>query len=158
MSRLAAIAAAALAALALFAAGAAGAAEYEVKLLNKGAAGAMVFEPALLRIQPGDTVNFRAVDKNHNVGTIRDILPAGAQPFRGGENKDLSVTFTIPGIYGFECFTHIHSFGMSGLVVVGDGNVNLQDAKAAAAKAPPRERVVLEKLLAEVGEIGRAHV
>lgn len=139
------------ASLAVLSASAAGAAEVEVKMLNKGAAGVMVFEPALVRIQPGDTVNFKAVDKFHNVGTVRGMIPAGAQPFRGGESKDLSITFTVPGVYGFECFTHIHSFGMSGLVVVGDGKANLAEARAAAAQAPPRERAVLEKLLAEIG-------
>ena len=42
----------------------AGAAEFEVKMLNKGAEGAMVFEPSLLKIAPGDTVKFLATDKN----------------------------------------------------------------------------------------------
>src|SRR5690606_40519783 len=32
------------------------AAEYEVHMLNKGEAGAMVFEPAFLHVAPGDTV------------------------------------------------------------------------------------------------------
>lgn len=138
-----------LAALAL--AGQAAAAEVEVRMLNKGAAGVMVFEPALVRIQPGDTVNFRATDKFHNVGTVRGMVPAGAQPFKGGESKDMSIAFTVPGVYGIECFTHIHSFGMSGLIVVGDGKANLADAKAAAAQTPPRERAQLEKLLAQIG-------
>jgi pseudoazurin len=128
----------------------AGAAEFEVKMLNKGPAGAMAFEPQMVRIQPGDTVNFKATDRFHNVGTVRGMLPAGAQAFKGGESKDLSITFTVPGVYGFECFTHIHSYGMAGLVVVGDGKANLKEAKDAAAKTPPRERAVLEKLLAQV--------
>jgi hypothetical protein len=34
---------------------------------------------------------------------------------------------------------------------VGDGKANLTEAKAAAAQAPPKERALLEKLLAEVG-------
>ena len=141
----------ALGTVAALLAGSANAAEFEVKMLNKGAAGAMVFEPAMVRIQPGDTVHFKATDKFHNVGTVRGMLPAGAQPFRGGESKDLSVTFTVAGVYGFECFTHIHSYGMAGLVVVGDGKANLAEAKAAAAKVPEREREVLEKLLAQIG-------
>ena len=47
-------------------AGAAMAAEVEVKMLNKGAEGLMVFEPALVKIEPGDTVKFVATDKGHN--------------------------------------------------------------------------------------------
>ncbi len=34
------------------------AADFEVKMLNKGAEGAMVFEPAGLKVAPGDTVTF----------------------------------------------------------------------------------------------------
>ena len=34
----------------------AAAAEIDVKMLNKGAAGMMVFEPALIKIAPADTV------------------------------------------------------------------------------------------------------
>ena len=42
------------------------AADFEVHMLNKGADGAMVFEPLLIRIAPGDTVTFIPTDKGHN--------------------------------------------------------------------------------------------
>ena len=59
------------AAAALFVAGSAGAAEVEVKLLNKGSDGAvMVFEPALVKIAPGDSVKFVSTDKGHNAESI----------------------------------------------------------------------------------------
>src|SRR5262245_57706486 len=56
------------AAIAAFAgAGAANAAEIEVKMLNKGTdGGVMVFEPAFVKIEPGDSVKFVATDKGHN--------------------------------------------------------------------------------------------
>jgi len=123
-------------------------AEFEVKLLDKGATGVFVFEPALLKIAVGDTVTFKAVDMNHTVGSVRGMVPANAQPFKGDRSKDLKVTFTVAGLYGYECFVHIHSFGMSGLIVVGGDTSNLPEAKAAAALAPPREREKLEALLA----------
>lgn len=47
------------------------AAEIEVKMLDKGAEGLMVFEPALLKIEPGDTVKFVAASKGHNVESVR---------------------------------------------------------------------------------------
>src|SRR4051812_19012769 len=60
----------------------AGAAEFEVKMLNKSADGQlMVFEPALLRVQPGDTAHFVPTDKSHDAETIPGMLPDGAQPF-----------------------------------------------------------------------------
>ena len=58
-------------------AGGACAAEIEVKMLNKGAEGLMVFEPALVKVAPGDTVKFVATDKGHNAETIKGMLSAG---------------------------------------------------------------------------------
>ena len=48
---------------ALSIAGAATAADYEVHMKNKGEDGVMVFEPALTKLQPGDTVTFVPTDK-----------------------------------------------------------------------------------------------
>jgi plastocyanin len=66
--------------------GLARAAEHEIKMLNKGAAGLFVFEPAFLRIAPGDAVHFRAVDKGHNAASIDGMMPEGAAPWKGGLN------------------------------------------------------------------------
>jgi pseudoazurin len=99
-------------------AGAAAAAEIEVKMLDKGAEGAMVFEPALVKIEPGDTVKFRAVNKGHNVETIKGMLPEGAKPFTGKINEELAITFDKPGVYGVKCLPH-YGMGMVGLIVVG---------------------------------------
>ena len=99
-------------------AGAAAAAEIEVKMLDKSAEGAMVFEPALLKIEPGDTVKFRAVNKGHNVETIKGMLPEGAKPFTGKINEELAITFDKPGVYGVKCLPH-YGMGMVGLIVVG---------------------------------------
>lgn len=42
----------------------AAAAVIEVKMLNKGSdGGKMVFEPTLVKIEPGDTIKFVAADK-----------------------------------------------------------------------------------------------
>ncbi len=125
------------------------AADHEVKALNRGPGGAFVFDPPLLRVAPGDRVTFKAVDANHTVGTVRGMIPAGAQPFKSERSKDLTVTFTTPGIYGYECFVHIHSFGMTGMVVVGNDLSNMAAAKSAAAQTPPVERAKLEALLAQ---------
>lgn len=118
----------ALAALVLLAASPLKAAEVEVKMLNKGAAGAMVFEPALVKIAPGDSVHFVAIDKGHDTLSIDGMIPEGATPFEGKLNEDLTVTFTVPGVYGYKCKPH-YGMGMIGLVVVGDP-VNLDAVKA----------------------------
>src|SRR5215218_4775436 len=97
--------------------GAASAAEVEVKMLNKGTEGAMVFEPSLVKIAPGDTVKFLATDKGHDVDAIETMLPEGASPFSSKISQDFAVTFDKPGVYGYRCKPH-YGMGMVGLVVV----------------------------------------
>lgn len=110
-------------------AGAASAAEVEVKMLNKGAEGVMVFEPALVKIQPGDSVKFLVSDKGHNAESIETMLPEGGKPFVGKVNEEISVTFDKPGVYGYRCKPH-YGMGMVGLIVVGEP-ANADQAKAA---------------------------
>ena len=98
--------------------GAAMAAEVEVKMLNKGTEGMMVFEPALVSIQPGDTVKFVAADKGHNVEAIDGMVPEGAVPFVGKINEEVVVAFDKPGVYGIKCKPH-YAMGMVGMIVVG---------------------------------------
>jgi pseudoazurin len=99
-------------------ASAACAAEVEVKMLDRGAEGVMVFEPALVKVAPGDTVKFVATNKGHNAESIKGMLPEGAEPFVGKVNQDIAVTFDKPGVYGVKCLPH-YGMGMVGLIVVG---------------------------------------
>jgi pseudoazurin len=113
----------------VLAGGAAGAAEVEVKLLNKGSDGAMmVFEPALVKIAPGDTVKFVATDKGHNAETIKGMLPDGAAAFQGENGEDVSVKFDQEGVYGVKCLPH-YGMGMVAMIVVGSP-ANEDQAKA----------------------------
>ena len=73
------------------------AANFEVQMLNKGADGVMLFEPALTQIAPGDTVTFIPTDKGHNAETIKDMLPEGAEAFKGAMGKEVVVTFITHG-------------------------------------------------------------
>ena len=124
------------------------AAEIEVKMLNKGNEGMMVFEPALVKIAPGDTVKFVATDKGHNAETIKGMLPADATPFLGKSGEDVAVTFDKPGIYGVKCLPH-YGMGMVAMVVVG-APVNLDEAKAViqVGKAKQVMAGLFEKLVA----------
>ena len=119
------------------------AADHEVRMLNKGEKGAMVFEPDLVRIAPGDTVTFRATNPGHNAETIKGMLPDGAEPFVGKMGEDVTVTFAAPGVYGVKCKPHL-AMGMVAAVVVGDP-VNLEAAKA--VKAPGKAGKKLAEIL-----------
>lgn len=118
----------ATAAVLMTVAGGAFAAEIEVKMLNKGAEGAMVFEPALVKVAQGDTVKFVATDKGHNAETIKGMLPADATPFLGKSGEDVAVTFEKPGVYGVKCLPH-YGMGMVAMVVVGTPT-NVDEAKS----------------------------
>ena len=131
------IAAAALAALP---ATARAATTVEVHMKNTGADGAMVFEPMLTKIAAGDTVKFIPTDKGHNAESIADILPEGAEPFKGKINEEIDVTFTAPGVYGIKCLPHF-AMGMVGLIVVGDDTSNLEAAKTARLPGKARQRI-----------------
>ena len=122
------------------------AAEVEVKMLNRGTLGAMTFEPALVQIQPGDSVHFIAADKGHDAQSIDGMIPAGAQPFKGTIGQDITVKFDVEGVYAYKCLPHF-PMGMVGLVVVGKPT-NLDAIKA--AKVPPLAAKRLETLFADI--------
>lgn len=116
-------------ALAGFAVAPAFATDYEVHMLNKGVAGTMVFEPAFVQAQPGDTVTFIPTDKGHNVEAIKDMLPEGVEIFKSKINETYVLTVDVPGVYGVKCTPHF-AMGMVGLIVVGEDTSNLEAIKA----------------------------
>ena len=122
------------------------AANVEVKMLNRGDAGPMVFEPSLVEISPGDSVTFLPTDKGHNAETIPDMLPEGAEPFKGKINEEITVTFEVPGAYGVKCLPH-QAMGMVMLIVVGEEPANLDDI--ASVRLPPLSRRRMDAALAE---------
>lgn len=109
-------------------AGAAGAAEFEVKMLNKGEKGAMVFEPDFVRAAPGDTVRFVPTDKGHNAESVKGMLPEGAEAFKGKFNEEIVITLDKEGVYGIKCAPH-YAMGMVALIEVGEPG-NLDEAEA----------------------------
>nr|ACF98125.1 putative oxidized pseudoazurin chain A [uncultured bacterium 1062] len=125
------------------------AANFEVHMLNKGVDGAMVFEPALTQVAVGDTVTFIPTDKGHNAEAIKDLLPAGAELFKGGMGKEIVVTFTAPGAYGVKCAPHL-GMGMVALVVVGTDPIDLEAVKAVKLpkKAQERMTAIIDQLAA----------
>lgn len=123
------ILAAGFAAAVLAAGPALGAEEHEVKMLNRGEEGPMVFEPAFLKIEPGDSVRFVPTDMTHNSESIAGMIPEGAEPWKGRINEEITVTFDVPGIYGYKCLPH-YGMGKIGLILVGDEAPNLEEAQS----------------------------
>jgi pseudoazurin len=119
---------------------------FDVKMLNKGADGAMVFEPAFVSAAVGDTVTFLATDKGHNVEAIKDMLPAGVEVFKSELGKDYVLTITAEGLYGLKCTPHF-TMGMVALIQAG-APVNLDAVTAAPLKGKAKTR--FEPLVAQV--------
>ncbi len=136
----------ALTATLALAAGTAGAEVIEVKMLNRGETGTMVFEPAFVVAQPGDTVKFLPTDRGHNVESIDGMLPDGVDSFKTKPNDEFSLTVDAEGLYGIKCTPH-YGMGMVALIQVGDA-VNLDAAKDVKQRGKSRGR--FEDLFANV--------
>lgn len=116
------------------------AADHQVQMLNKGTAGAMVFEPSFIKIAPGDTVTFVPTDKSHNVETFKGLIPEGAPEFKSKPSEQYQAKFDLPGDYVIKCTPHA-GMGMVALIQVGDNPVNLEAIKTASVPNMVRKRL-----------------
>jgi pseudoazurin len=117
------------------------AADHQVEMVNKGPNGkAMQFDPAFLKIAPGDTVTFVPKDKGHDSMSIDGMLPEGAETWKGKINEQITVTFTKPGLYGYKCQPH-YGLGMVGLIEVGDDTSNIETLKAVKLVGAAKKRM-----------------
>lgn len=124
------------------------AADFEVHMLNKGESGAMVFEPALVKAGPGDTVTFVPTDKGHNVESVKGLVPDGTPAFKSKMNETFKITFDQAGAYVVKCPPHF-GMGMVAVVVVGDAPTNLDAVKT--GKMPKKARERLDAALTAAG-------
>ena len=62
-------------------------------------------------------MHFKKLNGGHNSESV--IVPDGGETWKGAMNKNISVTLTVPGIYGYLCLPHA-GLGMNGVIVVGD--------------------------------------
>lgn len=112
-----------------------------VKMLDKGAEGMMVFEPAFVKANVGDTIRFEPTNPSHNAETIAAMLPAGVAPSAGGMGKNFDLKLTAAGLYGIKCKPHV-SMGMVALIQAGKGpSPNLAAAKAVSLPPFAKKRM-----------------
>ena len=105
---------------------------HEVKMLNAGADGTMVFEPPVLKVSVGDTINFVLVDPMHNSASFPNMIPSNAESWNGTINENISVTLDVEGVYVYNCTPHA-MMAMVGVIQVGEA-VNLDEVKSAASQ------------------------
>ena len=119
-----------------------------VEMLNKLDKRNMVFSQDIVRINVGDTVFWKSIDKGHNVEFIsKNGVPEGVGKFKSKIGKDTEYTFTIPGIYAYWCVPH-KSMGMIGFVIVGDDLSNLDLIKK--VKFVGKSKKLAKTLIAEI--------
>lgn len=119
----------------------------EVEMLNKDSAGRkMVYSQDVVTIDTGDAITWVPTDKGHNVEIV--AAPEGFDiPKKSKNGKEVTIEFTVPGIYYYWCTPH-KGMGMIGLVVVGGDTSNKDDI--AKAKAMGKSKKKLKKLLGEL--------
>lgn len=106
------------------------AANHEVKMLDNGKDGGMVFEPGFLKAEVGDTVTFKPTHKGHWVQSR--AVPEGIDKFLSKEDEEFTLTLTKEGVYVYICPPH-RMMNMSGIIQVGNP-VNKDAAQAEVDK------------------------
>ena len=114
-------------------------------------AAAREFKPAIVYVQPGDTVKFTNMT-SHN--SVTYLTPEGATGW-GEKGKMAGGTFITPpidieGIYGYVCEPHI-GFGMVGVVVVG--GVSADDKTAMKERAMAELQGPFKRLIGKINKI-----
>ena len=118
-----------------------------IEMLNKDADGnKMIYSEEIAHIAVGESITWVPTDKGHNVEII--AAPEGFDiPKKSKNNKEVTIEFTVPGVYYYWCTPH-KGMGMIGLVVVDEDTHN-KDA-VAKAKALGKSKKKLKKLLEDI--------
>ena len=89
-----------------------------------------VFEPAVLKLNPGDSVTFKPTNPGHNSESMEGMMPEGAECCQGDTDQDVTVAFDPDGVYVYQCTPHL-IMAMVGVIKAGSGS-NLETIKAVA--------------------------
>lgn len=127
---------------------AANAGDITIEMLNKRSDGQkMVYSADIARIETGTTITWIPTSKGHNVEFIAG--PDGWDlPKKSKNNKEVSITFDVPGVYLYQCTPHA-TMGMIALVVVEEGGeVPLNDVSKAKVRGKSKKK--LKELLGQL--------
>jgi pseudoazurin len=123
----------------------ASAADYKVWMQGTGSQ-VMQFEPEFLKIAAGDTVTFMPEAAGHSVESVAG--PSGSEPWLGRLDHELTVTFSIEGLYVYSCPPHLEN-GMVGLIQVGDSTNGIESI--GGVQLPKKAQSRMKFLLAKGG-------
>ena len=124
------------------------AADITIEMLNKRDDGAkMVYSEDVVTIDVGDTITWVPTAKGHNVEFVAG--PDGWDiPKKSKNNKEVSITFDVPGVYVYVCTPHA-TMGMLGVVMVAEGGeVPMNDVSKAKVRGKSKKK--LKTLLSDL--------
>lgn len=124
-------------------------AEHKILMLNYGKDGGMVFEPAYVKAEPGDTITFVPQNSSHYVQSY--AVPDGASPWKSKLDEAFTVTVEKEGVYLYYCPPHL-MMAMIGIIQVGKP-VNLEAVRQKAEKLRPKLVMKGERLEAALGQV-----
>ncbi|WP_349922115.1 plastocyanin/azurin family copper-binding protein [Aeromonas veronii] len=110
-------------------------AEHRVRMLNQEGDETMLFLPAFVHAQVGDTVRFEPTQSGHYVRSL--ATPEKAEAWQSELDKPFTLTLTQEGLYFYMCPPHL-MMGMVGLIQVGN---------------PVNKAVVSKQMLANKGRM-----
>ena len=96
-----------------------------IEMLNKRGKDKMLYGQDVARVEVGQTVTWTPKSKGHNVQFVS--VPEGVEKVKSKLSKEFSYTFEQEGVYLYVCTPHA-SMGMIGMVIVGESDVNLDEA------------------------------
>jgi pseudoazurin len=124
-------------------------ADVTIEMLNKNkeTKKRMVYSQELVKVEVGQTIEWVPTAKAHNVEML--VGPEGYElPKKSKLSKPVTLTFTVPGIYLYQCSPHA-ALGMIGIVVVGGDNSNIESIskyKLTGSKAKKKRDKLLEEI------------
>ena len=96
-----------------------------IEMLNKRGKEKMLYGQDVVKIDVGQTITWTPDSKGHNVQFVS--VPEGVEKVKSKLSKEFSYTFEQEGAYLYVCTPHA-SMGMIGMVIVGESDVNLDEA------------------------------
>ena len=123
-----------------------------VKMLNEGNQGAMIFEPAFIKINTCDSITFEMTDAGHNAVTV--AAPNDSIPFDTEYKPSTTVQFDTNGLYLYKCTPHA-MMAMAGLIQVSDAS-NKDAMKAEIDKF--ESNVMMQPVKTRMSDIFNKHI
>ena len=122
----------------------------QVEMLNKLEKEKMLFNPTIIEVEVGDTVEWIAKSKGHNVQFV--VAPQDIK-FKSKVNRDTEYTFTESGIYLYVCTPH-KGMGMYGVVMVKRDGLydltNLEEVEKSFKKGSKKTKKRLSAIKDEI--------